>query len=189
MAEIDPERWLDEHGSVLYGFALARVRDPLAAQDLVQEAFLAALKARDQFGGQSSERTWLVGILKHKIMDFFRRKYKDAIVTSSDESEDSIVNSFDGYGHWNVQGGHAPKSWGNDAIGDFERAEFKATLDGCLAGLPPKTAQAFTLREMDERGTEEICKVLNISATNLWVLLHRARTQLRRCLEVNWFGK
>lgn len=189
MAETDPERWLDEHGSVLYGFALARVRDPLSAQDLVQEAFLAALKGREHFGGQSSERSWLIGILKHKIMDFYRRKYKDPVVSSEGENDEIIVNSFDGDGHWNVRGGYAPTRWGNDASGNFERAEFKATLDGCLEGLPPKTAQAFTLREMDELGTEEICKVLNITATNVWVLLHRARTQLRRCLEVNWFDK
>lgn len=189
MAETNPEQWLDEHGSVLYGFALARVHDPFAAQDLVQESFLAALKARDQFGGQSSERTWLVGILKHKILDFFRRKYKDPTVTIEDESDDTHGGSFDRQGHWNLRGGYAPARWGNDGVGALESAEFKATLDRCLEGLPQKTAQVFTLREMDELETEEICKVLNITATNLWVLLHRARTQLRRCLEVNWFGK
>lgn len=187
MAKTDPERWLEEHGDVLYRFALARVRDPALAEDLVQETFLAALKARERFAGESSERSWLVGILKHKVMDAFRKKYKDQLFVAEGDVEETTGRAFDAHGHWDVRGGHAPARWGSDATKAFEQAEFKTVLDDCLGKLPPKTAAAFSLREMDDLETGEICKVLNITATNLWVVLHRARTQLRRCLEVNWF--
>ena len=186
MHAINAERWLDEHGDVLFRFALSRVRDASLAEDLVQETFLAAMKSQENFSGQASERTWLIGILKHKIMDSFRRKYRDQIFVSNDDDE--TRRDFEANGHWDVRGGRAPKSWG-DALSAFEREEFRATLDGCLDKLPEKTAGAFAMREMDDLDTEEICKVLNISATNFWVLMHRARTQLRRCLETNWFAK
>ena len=188
MAETNAERWVDEHGDMLYRFALARIRDASAAEDLVQETFLAALKARERFSGGSSERSWLVGILKHKIADSLRKKYKDQIFVRDEDGEESARNGFEANGHWDVRGGRAPKSWG-DAMAAIERAEFRDVLAGCLEALPEKTAQVFAMREMDDCGTEEICKVLNITATNLWVVLHRARTQLRRCLETNWFAK
>lgn len=187
MTETSPERWVDEHGDMLYRFALSRLRDPVAAEDLVQETFLAALKARERFNGQSSERSWLVGILKHKIMDSLRKKYRDQRFVSESEIEETTGRNFDSHGHWDTRGGYAPKSWGSDGAGSIERAEFKAVLDGCLEKVPPQTARAFAMRELDELESDEICKVLNITATNLWVVLHRARTQLRRCLETNWF--
>lgn len=188
MVETHPERWVDEHGDVLYRFALARVRDPAVAEDLVQETFLAALKGRERFAGESSVRSWLVGILKHKVMDGFRRKYRDQLFVAESDLEEATGRAFDTHDHWDGRGGQAPGSWGGSAAQDLERAEFQAVLDECLGKLPPKTAAAFALREMDDLGTAELCKVLNISATNLWVVLHRARTQLRRCLEMNWFS-
>ena len=187
MTDTSPERWVDEHGDMLYRFALSRLRDPVAAEDLVQETFLAAMKSRAQFSGQSSERNWLVGILKHKVMDALRRKYRDQVFVPDAEIEETTARNFDRQGHWDTRGGFAPQSWGGTGADTLARAEFKAVLDDCLEKVPPQTARAFVLREMDDLETNEICKVLNITPTNLWVILHRARTQLRRCLEMNWF--
>jgi RNA polymerase sigma-70 factor (ECF subfamily) len=189
MGATNPERWVDDHGDVLYRYALARVRDATVAEDLLQETFVAALKAQEGFAGQSSERTWLTGILKHKLIDHFRKRSREVPFDPTEPLPAAFEMQFDAAGHWNVAAGFGPKDWGSDAAGDMENKEFWEILDNCLGKLPPRTAQAFTLREMDDLPGEEICKVLQITATNLWVLLHRARMQLRQCLEMNWFSK
>jgi len=187
----DPETWVDQHGDLLYKYALMRLRDPAIVEDLVQETFLAALQARHNFAGQSSEKTWLVGILKHKIIDHFRRINRERPVNDveslPDESEELFEVTGLWAGHWKAEMG--PTEWATDPGRVVEQMEFWKVFEGCLSELPARTASAFTLREMDGLTSEEICKVLNISATNLWVMLHRARAQLRRCLEVNWFGQ
>lgn len=188
MSEPDPGSWLDEHGDVLYRFALARVRDPATAEDLVQDTLLAAWQSRDRYEGRASERTWLAGILKHKIMDHFRRLYRrEAPLSLDDEDSAALTKDFDRHDHWDVHGGRAPKSWG-DALAAFDRAEFWRAFEDCMEHLPTGTARAFALRELDGWTTEDICKALQISTTNLWVMLHRARTRLRRCLETTWFA-
>jgi RNA polymerase sigma-70 factor (ECF subfamily) len=185
---IDPERWVEEHGDCLYRYALLRTRDSGVAEDLVQETFLAGLKSRESFAGQSSERTWLVGILKHKIIDHLRRVCRERDHGGEESMPRELEEQFDEAQHWRVRDGFGPKEWRVDAQALFERKEFWAVLDRCLSGLPERTAHAFMLREMEEVETGEVCKVLNITATNLWVMLHRARMQLRRCIEINWFG-
>jgi RNA polymerase sigma-70 factor (TIGR02943 family) len=188
-AVTDPERWVDEHGDVMFRFALARVRDPSVAQDLVQEAFLAALRSRSSFAGRSSERTWLVGILKHKVIDHLRQVYRSREDLAPDDASAGLPAQFDERGHWRVRDGYGPRDWGSDAAGAIEKKEFWGALERCLQALPARTAGAFTLRELDELETGEICKVLDVSTTNLWVMLHRARTRLRRCLELSWFAR
>lgn len=185
----DPENWVDEHGDYLFGYALLRVRDRELAEELVQETFLAALKARHNFAGQSSEKTWLVGILKHKIIDHFRRVSREHSVADFEANareEDLFRQTGEWVDHWKPES--APKEWANDPSRLLEQKEFWEIFKRCLAELPPRLAQAFTLREIDGISSEEICEILNISANNLWVMLHRARALLRRSMEVNWLA-
>lgn len=185
----DPENWVDEHGDYLFGYALLRVRDRELAEELVQETFLAALKARHNFAGQSSEKTWLVGILKHKIIDHFRRVSREHSVAdfeANGHEEDLFRQTGEWVDHWKPES--APKEWANDPGRLLEQKEFWEVFKRCLAELPPRLAQAFTLREIDGFSSEEICEILNISANNLWVMLHRARALLRRSMEVNWLA-
>ena len=176
----DPSEWVDRYGDFLFRYAMLRVRDRSAAEDVVQETFLAALAGRKSFSGGSSESTWLVGILKHKIADHFRKRAREAPLP---EAEPSGNDPFDRRGHWNP----GPFDWGGDPEDLLRRKDFLDRFLECLSGLSRNQADAFTMREIDGAGTGEICKVLNLSETNLWVILHRARMHLRRCLEVRWF--
>jgi RNA polymerase sigma-70 factor (ECF subfamily) len=186
----DPETWVDQHGDSLYRYALLRLRDPVVAEDLVQETFLAALQARQNFAGQSSEKTWLVGILKHKIVDYFRKTRREQPADTSEPLANEPENLFRTTGPWvgHFDPERGPTEWA-DPFKALEQMEFWKILERCLSELPARTASAFSLRELDDLSTEEICKMLSISANNLWVMLHRARAHLRHCLEMNWFGR
>ena len=176
--------WLNEHGDFLYRFALARLRDPHQAEDVVQETFLAAIKS-NSFAGQSAPRTWLTGILKHKIIDLIRKKNRETVVSDLiDESTNaSIDDFFDAAGHWIDK----PQAW-DMPENALEQKQFLSVLQGCIDKLPAKLAQLFMLRDVHETDNEEICKALNITPTNAWVMLYRARMGLRKCLEINWIG-
>jgi RNA polymerase sigma-70 factor (ECF subfamily) len=180
----DPETWVDQYENYLFGYAVLRLRDRKLAEDMVQETFLAALGARDHFAGQSSERTWLVGILKHKILNQIRKSSREQTIDDVEFSIIEMEEFFDKMGR--------PKAtlteWGTDPNMVLEQKEFQEVLEQCISELPSRLATAFSLREMDELSREEICNILNISETNLRVMLHRARMQLRLCLEINWFG-
>jgi len=180
----DPAGWVDAHGDALFRYAWIRVRDRSLAEDMVQEALLAAFRGRDSFSGRSAERTWLVGILKHKIADHFRRKAREGLQDEPFLQENLGRGPFDESGHW----APGPADWGTDPADLARQAEFLEHLRRCLSDLPASQASAFTLREVDGMGTGEICKILEVSETNLWVILHRARMRLRACLETNWFG-
>jgi len=180
---LDPNLWVDRYGDYLYRFALARALDRTVAEDVVQETFVSALHSMERFKGRSSEKTWLTSILKHKILDHFRRKYRDE-KHHFEMAEDNIRQLFDEKGHWK----EGPEKWKTSPKRLFEQKEFLKILYACLEELSKRMARAFVLREMDGVSTEEICKVLHISATNCWVMLYRARTLLRQCLELNWFG-
>jgi RNA polymerase sigma-70 factor (ECF subfamily) len=183
-AAADPTLWVDEHGDALFRYALLRLGDTQAAEDVVQETFLAALHARAGFAGQSSERTWMTGILKHKIVDHFRARGREQAVTDLDPSADVLAEMFDQAGKW-----RAPLSGRQPDPGDvLERQEFWETFRRCLTHLPERMAEAFRLREMDGLPSEEVQSTLQVSANNLWVLLHRARLGLSRCLDLHWFG-
>jgi RNA polymerase sigma-70 factor, ECF subfamily len=180
----DPSEWVDRYGDYLFRYAMLRLRDRSTAEDLVQETFLAALKNRDSFSGGSSEATWLVGILKHKIADHFRRQSREASLPGGDLPDPPGDDPFDVAGRWMA----GPAEWGGNPADLFRQKEFVDQLAKCLSGLSPNQANAFTLREIEGEDTEEICKILNVSETNLWVILHRARMRLRQCLEIHWFG-
>ena len=185
----DPEKWVEEHGDYLFRCALLRVRDRVIAEDLVQETLLAALQARKRFAGQSSERSWMLGILKHKIIDRFRKDIREHPAEDPEGVTDIPENdeTFDSEGHWRLDR-TAPMDWPDHPGAVLERKQFWTSLRACLRKLPPKMAQVFTLRELDELETDAICAMLGLSSSNLCVLIHRARKQLRQCLEVNFFG-
>lgn len=183
----DPERWVDDHGDYLFHFALSRLRDATKAEDMVQETLLAGLRGMDRYQGRSSERTWLAGILRNKLLDHFRTKGRETSFTDLEFYADEEERAFENReypDHWNAS--HAPSEW--SAAGDaLDRDEFWKVFHGCSGKLPDRIARVFLLREVDGISSEEICTTLNISPNNLWVMLHRARMALRRCLEVNWF--
>lgn len=188
-SRVNPERWVQEYGDMLFGYVALRVRDRVIAQDLVQETFLAAIKARDSFGGRSTERAWLFGILRNKLTDYYRLQGREVPLTNLDsipEEQGAFGESGltkDGWVH-----GVAPKAWDTpEEI--LSSKEFQEILKRCLSRLPDKVAQVFLLREIDGVSSDEICKDLGVSPNNVWVMLHRARMGLRRCLEVHWFGK
>lgn len=179
-----PSEWVDRYGDYLFRYAMLRLRDRSAAEDMVQETFLAALKDGGTFSGDSSESTWLIGVLKHKIADHYRRQAREAPLEDGDLGEHPDVAHFNGVGHWTT----GPAEWGGNPADLYRQAEFLDRFRMCLSELSPNHANAFTLREIEGLGTAEICKILGVSETNLWVILHRARALLRRCLETRWFG-
>jgi RNA polymerase sigma-70 factor (ECF subfamily) len=176
-----PEDWLTEHGDALYRHAYARLRDAMAAEDAVQETLLAALRGREGFAGRSSARTWLIGILNHKVADILRRRSRERNLNQAETGDEPLEDLlFAADGHWR----HPPAAWGDpDAV--LEQQTFWEAFARCLETLPPRQAQAFTLCEMDGVAGAEAGKVLGITATNVWVVLHRARLRLRECLELN----
>ncbi|MGA2051834.1 MAG: sigma-70 family RNA polymerase sigma factor [Opitutales bacterium] len=182
----NPERWVDEHGDCLMGYAMLRVRKPEVAEDLVQETLLAAWRSRERFRGHSSERTWLVGIMKNKIVDHFRRLGREQNFTDLEFLSDECPDRFED-NYWIHERG--PQEWHPQAASTSGREEFWQTFRDCLLKLPPRVADVFMFREMDEQDTPEICRALGITPANLWVMLHRARLALRQCLGANWFGE
>ena len=185
--QTNPDRWVDEHGDCLFRYALVRVRRREIAEDLVQETLLAAIRSREKFAGRSSERSWLTGILKHKISDHFRKLGRETSFTDLESLADEFSEKFVPEGYWvHVKG---PKEWKPESDEVVYRAEFWQTMRHCLDKLPERIANVFMLREMDEVESKEICSMLSISESNLWVMLHRARMALRECLEINWFNR
>jgi RNA polymerase sigma-70 factor (ECF subfamily) len=181
----DFRRQLEALRPYLLRFASLQLRDAAAAEDAVQEALLAALAGEASFAGRANLRTWLTGILKHKIVDIVRRQAREPVVqTEADVAPDEIDELFSERGHWNER----PAAWG-DPDGALEQTQFFRALEMCLERLPSRTARAFMLREHLGLETGEICKELDITPTHCWVLLYRARMSLRECLQQTWFGK
>ncbi len=181
----DPASWLDAYGDFLYRYALARVRSPAVAEDLVQDTFLAAYGSRKSFEARASERTWLVAILKNKIVDHFRKSRRESPQEDVGALGETTESPFDASGRWRV----GPAPWAKNPETVFEQKEFWGVLQGCIAELPDRLADTFVLRELEEFSGEEVCKVFGITPSNLWVSLHRARQRLRSCLERNWFSR
>ncbi|MGA0333047.1 MAG: sigma-70 family RNA polymerase sigma factor [Kiritimatiellia bacterium] len=182
--ELDPARWLSEHGDILYRFALGRVRDPQTAEDLVQDTFLAAMKGATSFSGRSKERTWLVGILKHKIIDHFRKHKRMFLSEDLEIPEHDPQDFLDRKGNWTV----GQSAWITQPEKAFELKEFWKHLNGCLEHLTEQQRKVYVLRELEEHSAEEICDALEMSPSNLWVTLHRARLQLKDCLTQKGLG-
>jgi RNA polymerase sigma-70 factor (ECF subfamily) len=186
----DPERWVEEHGDYLFKYALSRLRDPSRAEDMVQETFLAALKGGQNFQGRSAEKSWLVGILKNKICDYYRKASRETSFTDLEFYSAEEGDRFAGNGLMKDGWIHelGPQEWSNPGT-SLDSEVFWRVYNDCAHKLPKNVAAVFTLREVDGIESKEICNLLKISDSNLWVMLHRARMALRRCLETNWFMK
>ena len=167
----------------LLRFARSQLRNEVWAEDAVSDTVLAALEKPEGFAGQSQLKTWLVGVLKHKVVDQLRRHTREATVLSTDDGEDLDESLFDRTGHWSDK----PQDWGSPEAACGQR-QFFEVLEACCDQLPPAQGRVFMMREWLELETDEICKELQITSTNLWVLLHRARLRLRECLQLRWFS-
>lgn len=180
---LDSTYWVENYGDVLYRYALVRVGRHETAEDLVQETLLAALEARGRFDGRSSEQTWLIGILSHKIVDYFRKNSRRDTAELDEQQDAPRHPGFDQHGSWIAEVGR----WPREPTQALESREFWSLFEDCLSKLDPALLAVFSLRELDQLSTEEICKTLELSPTNLRVRLYRARAALRSCLEANWF--
>lgn len=180
-----PEQWVDAYADVLYRYAVSRVGQSHLAEDLVQDTLLAAMQARRSFRGDSQERTWLIGILRHKVLDHFRsaQTRRETHLGQDEDGGDIFDSWFNEKGGWK----QPPGRWEPDGEQLLVSQEFWAVFHDCMTGLPDRPRQVFTMKVMDDQESAAVCKELKITSTNLWVVLHRARALLRACLEKHWF--
>ena len=177
---------IETHRRYLMRVAQLQLREREVAEDVVQDTIVAALSGAAGFDGRSSLKTWLTGILKHKIVDAIRRKAKAPVPLSAIDEEaslDDVEAMFRADGGWEAP----PADWGDPEAALGER-QFFDVMEFCLEKLPPQTGRVFMMREVMGLETDEICKELAITANNLWVILYRARMALRVCLEQHWFA-
>lgn len=179
---IDPNKWIDLYSDYLFNYTISRVNDRDLAKDLVQDTFFAGLKSMKNFKGEASERTWLVSILKRKIIDYYRKinsnkgkaevrmSYNSDSETEGDWLEERVADPFD-----------------KTAEDTLENSELGDAIYDCIDKLPEKQADVFKMKTILGYDTETICNELEITASNLWVIIHRARTALADCMEENWF--
>lgn len=179
---LNPNKWVDLYADYLFNYTITRVNDKEIAQDLVQETFLAGLKSMKNFKGEASERTWLISILKRKVIDYYRKinsnkgkaevriNYNNDTESEGDWLEEQVADPFD-----------------KTAEDTLQNEELSAAIYNCLSKLPEKQAEVFRMKTIQGFETEVICNELNITPSNLWVIIHRARTAMAECLEKNWF--
>lgn len=171
-------------------FASLQLRDEQLAEDVVQEAMMAALDGRQRFAGRSALKTWVFSILRHKIVDAMRQRTRSINVSALAPEDEALDQSFEtlfkANAHWTP--GARPSDWG-DPEAALHQEQFWAVFEACLKHLPDNTARVFMMREFLEFDTDEVCKELGIGIGNCHVILHRARNGLRRCLESTWFGE
>lgn len=171
-------------------FASLQLRDDQLAEDVVQEAMMAALDGEKQFAGRSAVKTWVFAILRNKIVDVIRQKSRtvnfSALQPEEAQMDQAFESLFKANAHWQPE--ERPADWG-DPEAALHQEQFWAVFEACLKHLPESTARVFMMREFLEFDTAEVCKELSISTSNCHVILHRARNGLRRCLEGNWFAK
>lgn len=179
---LNPEKWVSLYADYLFNYTISRLNDKDLAKDLVQDTFFSALKAKENFKGESSERTWLIAILKRKIVDYYRK------INSTKGKAEVRMNFYaDGEreGEWLEES--VPTDWSGEIDKKIENQELALVLEKCISDLPEKYAMVFRMKTIQQIETEDICKELDISTSNLWVIIHRARTQLRKCMEKKWF--
>lgn len=172
--------WVNLYSDSLYSFAFYKVNDKETAEDLVQETFLAVLNSFNKYEGKSEPKTWLFAILKNKIADHYRKSFR-----KSEKTTVSFDNFFDENGDWIAE--QRPQIWKTEDENLLDNPNFKKTLTNCLDKLPQQWNAAIVLKFLEEKESNEICQELSVSPTNFWQIIHRAKLQLRKCLELNWF--
>lgn len=181
--QLHPDTWVDAYADYLFNYAIGRVSDVEVAKDLVQETFFAGLKSAKNFKGDAAERTWLIAILKRKVIDHYRKSNSKK---GKAEVRMSYSSSSDAEGDWLEEQVADPTSiLENDTI---ENEELGLAIQDCIGKLPKKQAKVFAMKTIQGISTEDICKELDINPSNLWVMIHRARTALMGCLNQNWFS-
>jgi len=180
--KLNPNTWVDKYFDYLHMYTIKRVRCSDQAKDLVQDTFMAALNSAKYFKGNSTERTWLVGILKRKIVDHYRK-----INSKKGRAEVSMNNWRHNNDEMNWFEEFVADPQSITGIGFMENEELGLMIENCIAKLPKRYAQAFTLRTIKGYSTEVICEIMDINQSNLWVILHRSRTALKECIEQNWY--
>ncbi len=176
---MDPQNWVSRYGDQLYNYAVARLGNHHLAEEVVQEALLDAVRSMAKFKGQSTEKTWLFGILKFKIADHYRRQWKLKRPLSLSDEANPEERLFDGNGKW------IEDAFGG-TLGNLELSELWQVVQRCLHALPRNQACVFVLSVLEEKKREDICNELAISAANLSVRLHRARLGLAKCVAEQW---
>ncbi len=179
--KLNAENWIRDYSDALYKYTVLRVTDTGIAEDIVQETFLSAWRNRDNFKGEASEKNWLYTICKNKIIDHYRKKGSSIIKYAE---ADNTASFFDETEHWSQE--NSPKEWGINYQQTVEKKEFYGILEKCKTKLQQMQQSVFVMKYLDDLDTEEICKVLGITSSNYWVLIHRAKLSLRSCLEKNW---
>ncbi len=175
--------WVNKYSDNMFSWALHKTSSKETAEDLVQETFLSALKSYDKFEGKSNPKTWLFSILNNKINDIYRSNFRTPVVNNFSD----LTSFFDEKGQWEPE--QRPLNWVGDSEHLLDNQEFQTTLSQCMHKLPQNWLSVVQLKYLEERNSQLICQELNISATNLWQILHRAKLQLRKCIEINWFKK
>jgi RNA polymerase sigma-70 factor (ECF subfamily) len=181
---LNPDEWVNSYADALYAFTLPRVNDTGLAEDIVQETFLSAWKARHSFKAEASEKSWLFTICKNKIIDHYRKKAKDIVQFTQDKEHTD--GYFDEVEHWTEK--DKPGDWGIDYQQKIDNKEFNKVLESCKKKLQELQQAVFVMKYMEDLDAAEICKALGITSSNYWVLIHRAKLQLRSCLEKNWIN-
>ena len=183
--ELEPHNWVKAYGDYLYMYAITRISNEEQARDLVQETFLAGLQSMRNFAGKSSERTWLTAILKNKIIDVYRKKSSGLKTQELVSAETEVTDFFrEDDGHWIQE--HSPQHFGIDNYDPLVGKEFNQVLKKCMEKLPALWLSVFTMKHLDDEPTDTVCAELKISASNYWVIIHRAKLSLRACLQKNW---
>lgn len=181
---LHPRQWVNNHADYLFAYAIARINDEEQAKDLVQETFLAALERAAAFEGKSTERTWLTAILKNKIVDVYRKKSSGLKPVTLKENDMEPDNFFAEDGHWLPEFG--PKEFGIEDKDHLVSREFERILQLCMQKLPALWKAVFTMKHIDEESTQTICTEMKVTSSNFWVIIHRAKLNLRACLQKNW---
>lgn len=188
--ELDSSRWVELYGDYLFRYAYLRLHDREQAEDVVQETLLSAYAALDRFERKSTVRTWLISILRNKIIDHIRKgsrehsvSYDDSLGSDDPNTDTAVTDSFNQLGIWKKWYG----AWDGTPEALVEQKHFMEKVQDCLMKLPENLRNVFMLRTLDSLSTEEICEKMTLSANNVWVILYRARLRLRECLDLNWF--
>lgn len=189
--EINISKWVTLYADDLYRWALHKTSDKETAEDLVQETFLAAFKSLDRFEGKSHPKTWLFSIIKNKIMDYHRKKFQEATINQSKlnkglNESDLLENFFDNNGAWKAE--NSPTNWHHIDTHLLDNPEFNNILGNCMKKLPSNWFSAMNMKYLEEKEGKLICQELGITPSNFWQILHRAKVQLKNCIEMNWFN-
>ncbi|CAN5862450.1 hypothetical protein BH11BAC4_BH11BAC4_21920 [soil metagenome] len=185
LERLSPQYWVAKYADYLYCFAMARINDGDLAKDLVQETFLSALEKAEKFEGRSSEKTWLTSILKYKIINIYRSRPFTVNNLTDGNSIIGFKEFFQQHdGHWNVE--DRPKEFVSTDVNIVENKEFHSMLQQCMKKLPVLWMSIFKMKFIDEELTTFICEELKITSANYWVIIHRAKVNLRACLQKNW---